>query len=165
MSVRVALSRLSNFFHFVFFFYKEGFFKAVVSENGILDLSQSSEGEKNVFQLILHRAIYLTFFLSQNSGYEFLAERAPGFLMKVWQLHASLGNRHSGIYILTGFWKKKKKATGSAKFPPGCLFLLGRCFVFFKYTQIIDAGHVEVTPGKPQTRWAMLKSFTRYQDG
>ena len=39
-----------QFFHFVFFFFhKESFFKAVVSENGILDLSQSSEGKKMYF--------------------------------------------------------------------------------------------------------------------
>ena len=35
-------------------------------------------------------------------------------------------NRPSGIYILTG----------SASFPPGFPFLFGRCFAFFKHTQV-----------------------------
>ena len=55
----------------------------------------------------------------------------------------SLCNRPTGMYILTGF--SEKNLTGSAKFPPGCPFLSGRCFAFFKHTQMIYAGYVKVT--------------------
>ena len=39
------------------------------------------------------------------------------------------------------------------KMPPGCPFLSEHCFAFFKHTQMIYAGCVKVTPGKPQTCW------------
>ena len=67
----------------------------------------------------------------------------------------SLCNRPSGIYILTGF--SEKNVIGWANFPPGCPFLSGRCFAFFKHTQIICAGYVKVAPGKPQTDRVKLK--------
>ena len=38
----------------------------------------------------------------------------------------------------------------SVKTSPGCPFLSGRCFAFFKHTQMIYARYVKVAPRKPQ---------------
>jgi len=67
-------------------------------------------------------------------------------------MYTPLCNRASGIYILTGFSEKTSPGT-EANFPPGCPFpfLSSRCFAFFKDTQMIYAGYVNVAPGKPQT--------------
>ena len=62
-------------------------------------------------------------------------------------------DRSSGIYILTGFSEK----TSPRRQIPGCPFLSGRCFAFFKYTQTIYAGHVKVALGKQQTDQIKLK--------
>ena len=61
--------------------------------------------------------------------------------------NTALCNRPSGIYILAGVFGKN--VTGSANFPPGCPFLSGPCFLFFKHTQVIYAGYVKVAQGKP----------------
>ena len=58
------------------------------------------------------------------------------------------------MHILTEFLEKN--ATGSINVPPGCPFLSGRCFAFFKHTQIIYARYVKVAPGTPQTGRAKL---------
>ena len=39
----------------------------------------------------------------------------------------------------------------SAYFPPCCPFLWNRCFAFFKNSQTIYAGYVNVATGKSQT--------------
>ena len=93
MSVRVALSGLSNFS--LFFFYKGSFFKAVASENVILDLSQSSAhiAQGNLFD----------FFLIPNSGHVFQRSRFPHDSL---QLHFSVTDIVASIFSL-GFLKKK----------------------------------------------------------
>ena len=53
-----------------------------------------------------------------------------------------LCNRPTGIYSLTGF--SEKTSAGRQIFSPGCPFLSGHFFAFFKHTQMIHAGCVKV---------------------
>ena len=81
------------------------------------------------------------------------------FLSKITFKHSSVTDSVASIFS-SGFWEKYEP--GSGNFPPGCPFPSGRCFAFFKHTQMIHAGYVKVAPGKPQPDRVNLKISSRY---